>query len=273
MLNVSSPSPLFDDQGSNEVSMDNPNKKNISMLNSDNPSSRPTLNNLGLNQARNFSLEDNDIKFTYEFKIILLGSISVGKTAILSRYISNEFNENYKCTIKSEYRMRIVNLNNSVQAKLNIWDTCGDEKFRAITRQYYKETQGILLVYDISNRASFDTIDNWVEDIRNNAPSDCVIFLVANKSDLEDKREVSYQEGKEKSEQLGLLFNEVSAKNGDNIFLLFGTITEAIMEQQTKNNNNDINNNELNNEKQSLSYKKDLEFTNKREYKTRKKCC
>ena len=181
MLNVSSPSPLYDDQ-SNEVSMENVNnKRNVSMLNVDNPSSRPTLNNQAPGSNRNFSIEDNDIKFTYEFKIILLGSISVGKTAILSRYISNEFNENYKCTIKSEYRMKIVNLNNSIQAKLNIWDTCGDEKFRAITRQYYKDSQGILLVYDISNRSSFDMIDNWVEDIRNNAPADVIVFLVGNK--------------------------------------------------------------------------------------------
>ena len=248
------------------------NKRNVSMLNVDNPSSRPTLNNQAPGSNRNFSIEDNDIKFTYEFKIILLGSISVGKTAILSRYISNEFNENYKCTIKSEYRMKIVNLNNSIQAKLNIWDTCGDEKFRAITRQYYKDSQGILLVYDISNRSSFDMIDNWVEDIRNNAPADVIVFLVGNKSDLEDKREVSMEEGKEKAEQLGLLFNEVSAKNGDNIFLLFGDISEAIMTQLTKGNNSNTNN-DSNNDK-PIKYLQDIEFTNKREYKTRrKKCC
>ena len=268
MLNVSSPSPLFDDQGSNEESMENVNKRNISMLNSDNPSSRPTLNNQALNVNRNNSIDDNDIKFTYEFKIILLGSISVGKTAILSRYISNEFNENYKCTIKSEYKMKIVNLNNSIQAKLNIWDTCGDEKFRAITRQYYKETQGILLVYDISNRSSFDMIENWVDDIKNNAPADVIIFLVGNKSDLEDKRQVTIQEGKDKSEQLGLLFNEVSAKNGDNIFLLFSNISEAIMEQTTKS----MANNELSNIKTIKNFQ-DNEFTNKRELKASKKCC
>ena len=257
MLNVSSPSPLFDDQ-SNDVSMENNNKRNISMLNVDNPSSRPTLyNQRAASAARNFSIEDSDIKFTYEFKIILLGSISVGKTAILSRYISNEFNEKYQCTIRSEFKVKIINLNNSQQAKLNIWDTCGDEKFRAITRQYYKEAQGIILVYDISNKTTFEDIDNWIEDIRNNAPADCVIYLVGNKTDLNEKRQVSYQDGKDKSEELGLLFNEVSAKNGDNIFLLFGNISEAILERQTNANNNNNNNNN-NTDKKNLKRKRCL---------------
>ena len=275
MLNVSSPSPLFDDQ-SNDVSMENNNKRNISMLNVDNPSSRPTLyNQRAASAARNFSIEDSDIKFTYEFKIILLGSISVGKTAILSRYISNEFNEKYQCTIRSEFKVKIINLNNSQQAKLNIWDTCGDEKFRAITRQYYKEAQGIILVYDISNKTTFEDIDNWIEDIRNNAPADCVIYLVGNKTDLNEKRQVSYQDGKDKSEELGLLFNEVSAKNGDNIFLLFGNISEAILERQTNannNNNNNNNNTDKKKEKQNNIYLED-EFINKREAKLNKKCC
>ena len=154
-------------------------------------------------------------------------------------------------------------------------DTCGDEKFRAITRQYYKEAQGIILVYDISNKTTFEDIDNWIEDIRNNAPADCVIYLVGNKTDLNEKRQVSYQDGKDKSEELGLLFNEVSAKNGDNIFLLFGNISEAILERQTNANNNNNNNNttDKKKEKQNIKYLDDIEFINKREAKLNKKCC
>lgn len=265
MLNVSSPAPLFDEENTNQ-SIDNQNKKNISMLNSNDPSSRPTLNNLN-SSNRNFSKDDNLPKFTYEFKILLLGSIAVGKTAILSRYIKNEFLDIHKCTIKCDFQLKVVNVNNTTQAKLSIWDTCGDEKYRAITRQYYKDAHGVLLVYDISDRNTFDNIDLWVEDIKNCAPADCVVTLVANKSDLNDKRTVTYQEGKNKATQLGFLFNEVSAKTGDNIFLLFGNISEAILEQFQKNKTEVIK------EKKDIKYLDELEFNNKREIKKEKKCC
>ena len=169
-------------------------------------------------------------KTAYEFKIILLGSISVGKTSILKRYTTNEFNENHICTIKIEFKSKLINVNNSVQAKLNIWDTCGDEKYRAITRQYYRDAHGILLIYDISNRDSFDSLINWEEEIKNNAPEDSVLFLVGNKSDLNKERVVTYNEGKNKADELGISFIEVSAKNGDNILLLFENLSEAMVE-------------------------------------------
>ena len=265
MLNVSSPAPLFDEENTNQ-SIDNQNKKNISMLNSNDPSSRPTLNNLN-SSNRNFSKDDNLPKFTYEFKILLLGSIAVGKTAILSRYIKNEFLDIHKCTIKCDFQLKVVNVNNTTQAKLSIWDTCGDEKFRAITRQYYNDAHGILLIYDISNRDTFDDIEKWVEDIKNSAPVDCVIFLIGNKSDLIDKRQVTYQEGKNKAEELGLLFNEVSAKNGDNILLIFGNISEAIIEQFERSKT------EISEIKKNIKSLGTPELKNKREKIKEKKCC
>ena len=265
MLNVSSPAPLFDEENTNQ-SIDNQNKKNISMLNSNDPSSRPTLNNLN-SSNRNFSKDDILPKFTYEFKILLLGSIAVGKTAILSRYIKNEFLDIHKCTIKCDFQLKVVNVNNTTQAKLSIWDTCGDEKFRAITRQYYNDAHGILLIYDISNRDTFDDIEKWVEDIKNSAPADCVIFLIGNKSDLIDKRQVTYQEGKNKAEELGLLFNEVSAKNGDNILLIFGNISEAIIEQFERSKT------EISEIKKNIKSLGTPELKNKREKIKEKKCC
>jgi small GTP-binding protein len=265
MLNVSSPSPIYDEENSN-TDIDNSNKKNSSMINTNVPSSRPTLNNINISNQNNSNFENN-LKFTYEFKIILLGSISVGKTSILSRYTLNEFREDYKCTIKSDFKVKTINVNKDSQAKLNIWDTCGDEKFRAITRQYYKEAQGILLVYDITNKESFENIDKWIEDIKNSAPSNCVIFLVGNKSDLADKRIITFQEGKNKAEEYGLLFNEVSAKNGDNILLIFGNISEAIIEQfeKSRSERSTINPN--------LKYMEDIKINGQVEKKKEKKCC
>ena len=266
MLNVSSPSPLFEEQ--NSTTFDNMTKKNTSMLYINNPSSRPTLNNDALNKSgRTYSHDENMLNFTYEFKIILLGPIAVGKSSILSRYILNNFITEHKCTIKNDFRVKIVNMNNDTQAKLNIWDTCGDEKFRAITRQYYKDAQGVILVYDITNRDTFDDLDTWVEDIRNSSPADCVVALVANKSDLDDKRNVTTQEGKNKADQYGFLFNEVSAKTGDNIFVLFGNLSEAILERFEKSKN------EQNQSNKEIKYLDQLDFTNKRELKKQKKCC
>jgi small GTP-binding protein len=262
MLNVSSPSPLYD-----ENSVENSNKKNVSMLNSNNPSSRPTLYN-GNTSSQNISNEDNNIKYTYEFKIILLGSVAVGKTAILSKYMTNNINETHTTTIQATFKSRIVNVNNATYAKLNIWDTCGSEKFRAITMQYYKEVNGIILVYDISNRNSFDNIDSWVDDINNFAPEKCVVILVANKTDLADQRVVSFQEGKNKADKYGFLFYEVSAKLGDNILLIFGNISEAMLEQQEKSKIEPVV------EKQSSKYLENIELNNKREVVVKeRKCC
>lgn len=234
MLNVSSPDTLYD-QTSNNVSIENINKRNLSMLGLMEPSSRPTLNFEDPNIPQNNSFEETIKKTAYAFKVILLGSIAVGKTSILIRYISNEFEEEHKCTIKAEFKTKLININNYVQAKLIIWDTCGDEKFKAITRQYYNDANGILLVYDITNRESFENIIDWNNEIKNNAPKDAVLFLVGNKTDNDKERKVTFQEGKKMASDIGFLFTEVSAKNGDNIHLLFEKISEEMMELVQKN--------------------------------------
>ena len=262
MLNVSSPA-LYDENASGNVSIDNVNKKNVSMMGD--PSSRPTLCNPDQNSSNgNVSLEDPSKKTTYEFKIILLGSISVGKTSILTRYLNNKFDDNCASTIKIEFKTKLININNTVQAKLNIWDTCGDEKFHSITRQYYKDAHGILLIYDITNKDSFDNIIYWQNEVRNNAQEDTVLFLVGNKTDCTKERQISKQEGENKAEELGMIFTEVSAKNGDNILLLFQKIIEAIMEyvknkpELTSSNNNiikDIGNSEVKNQEETMKKK------------------
>ena len=223
MLNVSSPAPLFDEQDSNDLNLDNNFKRNTSMIQFNEPASRPTLNQPGIEEEVNENLSFEETKKTelFNFKIILIGSISVGKTSIINRYVLNEYNELYSCTLKVEFKTKIMNINNMVKTKLTIFDTSGEEKFRAITKQYYKDAQGVLLVYDVTSKDSFDNIVVWERDIKNNAPADTVIFLVGNKSDLTKERVISYQEGKKKADELGMFFTEVSAKSGDNIHLLF----------------------------------------------------
>lgn len=232
MLNVSSPSPLYDETASNNISVNFPNPKvNTTFLGGSSTNVRPTLEFAGLNNSSNLSFDDTKFKkTTYEYKTILLGSISVGKTAILSRFVSNEFTSDHQCTIKTEFRSKIVNVNNTTQAKLTIWDTCGDEKYRAITRQYYRDAHGVLLVYDVTNRNSFDKVTDWYSEIKDNAPQDVVVILVANKTDLVNLREVSTEEGQEVAGRVGVEYVEVSAKNGDNVYLLFEKLSQSLME-------------------------------------------
>ena len=266
MLNESSPD-FFKEKETSNVSFDNTNKKNTSMYEIMEPSARPTLNYVGRSASNdNLSFEEAMKKTSYEFKIILLGSISVGKTAILTRYIDNEFYNNSTSTIKIDFKTKIINVNNMIQAKLNIWDTCGDEKFRAITRQYYTNAQGILLVYDITNRESFEKIIDWVAEIRNNTSNDVALFLVGNKTDLSNERQISYQEGKDKAEELGMFFREVSAKNGDNILVLFVDISEAMVQLIQ-------NNEEVKEEKDNGLTLKELEHYNQDEIIIKKKGC
>lgn len=235
MLNLSSPGQLYNDTRTNEVSIENINAKNTSVMGSIQPSSRPTLNFQDLEPSNeNYSLEETIKKTTYQFKIILLGTIAVGKTAILTRYISNLFEEEHKCTLRVESKSKIINMNDKEQAKLNIWDTCGDEKFRAITRQYYNDANGILLVYDVTNRQSFDDIILWEKEIKNNAPENAVLILVGNKTDNKSKRVITNQEGKKIADELGIFFIEVSAKNGDNIHFLFEKVSEEMIQMIKK---------------------------------------
>ena len=148
--------------------------------------------------------------------------------------------------------------------KLQMWDTAGQEKYKGLIPSYVRNSSIVFIVYDISSRESFENVDIWMEDIKNCAPENCVIILVGNKSDLVNERVVSFKEGKDKAEQYGILFNEVSAKNGDNILLIFGNISEAVLEQFEKSKT------EINVDKKNSRFLDDYEFTNKRE-KIRKK--
>ena len=102
-----------------------------------------------------------------------------------------------------------------------IWDTAGQENFRSITRAYYKNSVCALVVYDISSRDSFNNVMSWIEDCKNQSPKTIFIVLVGNKSDLEDKRQVTYEEGKELADKNELLFFESSAKEGTNVEDIF----------------------------------------------------
>ena len=179
--------------------------------------------------------EEEKIK-TIEIKIVLLGNINVGKTSIASRYCKNVFNEHHINTIGGAYQQQKVILSNGSAVKLHIWDTSGQERFRAMTNLYYRDAQVALLTYDITNETSFASIDFWINELKYKVENDNMILcLVGNKSDAkEDERKVSKIKGKNFAEENNMLFFETSAKNGDGVKDLFVTIANKAYESFKK---------------------------------------
>ena len=160
------------------------------------------------------------INFNYLFKYIIIGDSAVGKSNILLRYIHDKFNEEFQSTIGVEFGAKNIKIEDKIY-RIQIWDTAGQETFRSITRAYYKNSVCACVVYDITNRNSFQNIKSWIEDCKKQSPKSVFIVLIGNKIDLENKREVSYEEGSIYAQKNGMLFFETSAKTGKNIEEIF----------------------------------------------------
>ena len=157
------------------------------------------------------------------FKIVLIGDTSVGKTNILSKYLSNEFDPDSKATVGVEFGTKDFKIDNNI-VKVQIWDTAGQERYRSITNAYYKGAKGSLLVYDITNPKSFENLDKWLSDLKTNGEEKISIILIGNKSDLEEDRKITTEQVKEKAEFYKLAFMETSALNGNNIEKAFNEL-------------------------------------------------
>jgi Ras-related protein Rab-8A len=155
-------------------------------------------------------------KTDYTLKILTIGESAVGKTCILLRFTDNKFLKSHLTTIGIDYKSKVIRSNN-YSVKLKIWDTAGQERFRNITQQYYKGADGILLVYDITERNSFEKVREWMKMIQQNTTKDKIgIILIGNKCDLEE-RQVSVEEGESMANEFGVLFFETSAYKDKNI--------------------------------------------------------
>jgi len=167
------------------------------------------------------------MNFLYLLKFIIIGDSAVGKSNMLLRYIHDRFNEDFHSTIGVEFGAKNIQIDGKV-FRIQIWDTAGQETFRSITRAYYKNSVCAFVVYDISNRATFDNIKSWVEDCKRLSPKTVLMVLVGNKIDLEERREVSYNEGSIFAQKNGMLFFECSAKTGNNVEQIFMESTREI---------------------------------------------
>lgn len=150
----------------------------------------------------------------YLFKIIIIGDSGVGKTALVNRYIKDVFQEENELTIGVDYASKIIELNNNTTAKLQIWDTAGQEVFKSITLSYYKNISGAILCYDVNNMNSFISIEKWLNELNDRGPETCVKMLLGIKNDKGKKfREVKTEDAKKFAKDNKLLFGEISNKN------------------------------------------------------------
>ncbi|OXB71905.1 UNVERIFIED_CONTAM: hypothetical protein H355_004784 [Colinus virginianus] len=152
----------------------------------------------------------------YLFKLLLIGDSGVGKSCLLLRFADDTYTESYISTIGVDFKIRTIDLDGKT-VKLQIWDTAGQERFRTITSSYYRGAHGIIIVYDVTDRESFNNVKNWMVEIDKYAMEGVSKLLVGNKCDLSAKRAVSYEEGKEFADSCNIRFVETSAKNAHNV--------------------------------------------------------
>ena len=158
----------------------------------------------------------------------------MGKSCILLQFTDNKFRNQHELTIGVEFGVKTIKIDGKL-IKIQIWDTAGQEAFQAITRTYYKGAMGALLVYDITRRDSFIHVTKWLEEVRNNSSKNIIIILIGNKKDLEDKRQVTYEEGEAFAKENGLLFLESSAKTAFNVVESFNISAQSILNHYKEN--------------------------------------
>jgi Rab family protein len=195
------------------------------------------------------SINNNEVLNTYEglqietkydhlYKIIIIGDTSVGKTALLSKYLKGIFPTSPLSTVATEFATKIIQIKEGGYIKAQIWDTAGEEKYKSITYHHYKKSVGGLIVYDITKRSTFENVKNWYNDLIYKAEKGCIIALIGNKLDLVEKngkkREVSKEEAQSYAEDNHMLFYETSAYNGNNINDIFEELMQTIYTERRK---------------------------------------
>ena len=165
-------------------------------------------------------------------KVILIGDSGVGKTNIMSKFLKNQFLEDSKATVGVEFGSKLF-IQQGHKIKAQIWDTAGQEKYKAITSAYYKGSKGALVIYDITQKETFANIEKWVNDLKCKGDPKITIIIIGNKNDLEEKRQISKEQGEEKAKSFGCAFLETSAFSGDNIEKAFEMMVKEIYDKFT----------------------------------------
>ena len=216
-------------------------------------------------------------------KVVLIGEMGVGKTCIIEQFISNDFNQDQDSTITAQFCKKDFEFPGGEKITLDIWDTAGQEKFRALTRIFYKNAKAVIIVYSITNKQTFDEAKNyWYEQVKQNCHSDVIIAIAANKCDLYEERQVSDEEGEQFAKSIGAFFASTSAKNDSGITNLFENIAMKMLDpdfdftdtekeakekyENRKGTKKEITDNKKDNNKNSVKLDGNIQ-------KKKKKCC
>ncbi|KAI8048343.1 ras small monomeric GTPase Rab6 [Gilbertella persicaria] len=162
-----------------------------------------------------------------KFKLVFLGEQSVGKTSLITRFMYDTFDNTYQATIGIDFLSKTMYLDDRT-IRLQLWDTAGQERFRSLIPSYIRDSSVCVVVYDITSRNSFLNTRKWIDDVRAERGTEVIIVLVGNKTDLNDKRQVTVDEGEEKAKEYNIMFIETSAKAGYNVKALFRKIGHAL---------------------------------------------
>ncbi|KAG0169406.1 Ras- protein Rab6 [Apophysomyces sp. BC1015] len=162
-----------------------------------------------------------------KYKLVFLGEQSVGKTSLITRFMYDTFDNTYQATIGIDFLSKTMYLEDRT-VRLQLWDTAGQERFRSLIPSYIRDSSVAVVVYDITHRNSFINTSKWIDDVRAERGNEVIIVLVGNKTDLNEKRQVTPEEGEAKAKEHNVMFIETSAKAGHNVKLLFKRIAQAL---------------------------------------------
>jgi len=169
-------------------------------------------------------------EYDYIFKLLVIGDSGVGKSCLLLRFADDEFTTSHISTIGVDFKIRTIVIDGKI-IKLQIWDTAGQERFRTITSSYYRGAHGILIVYDVCNKTTFNNVPIWLQEIETSASKNVDVILVGNKSDMSHSRKVSELEGFHFAETHNLPFFETSAKNSTNVDKCFEMLVTRLQKR------------------------------------------
>ena len=196
-------------------------------------------------------------------QILLLGDMAVGKTCLINRYTNGVFKEEYTSTVGIDFYTKPEEINNkTVQVK--IWDTVGQERFRALTPSFLRNAEGVVIVFDVTSQESFDNVKGWINSVKSNIGENVIpIIIVGNKIDMENMREISKEDGNKTASENGFKYFETSAKTGKGVDEAFKEIVNQILDIQDKNDDEKVD------ERPSVKIHKD----NNKDNQKKKGCC
>ena len=201
-------------------------------------------------------------EYDFIFKVLILGNSDVGKSSLILRYVDQVWSDSFVPTIGVDFKVKTLELDHK-NIKMQIWDTAGQERFRNVISSYFRGSHGILLLYDITNKDSFKNLENWLTEIEKNASQNVLKILIGNKNDLENDRDIKYEEGQAFANRNGMQFIETSAKMNTNVNEAFETLAKLMIQLNSEKKITTTNKNE----------NKTLKVGSGQNLNTKKGCC